>query len=205
MNNCLILVDLQNDYFPGGNMELVGIEEAAANARILLNEFRKSEITCHPYPAHFHSPRRHVFSCRRLMGQKLIRLVTPEADEIVVVKNFPNSFRDTPLAGNTERRKNRQSGYLRRNEPHVYRRDYPCRFRFGFQLYCRRRCLRHKRSGFQGQHHKGVRCSRILYGRIICSLRQGTFNKRNYPMPGISTKYKGARHIPRYVRIKEGL
>lgn len=24
MNNCLILIELQNDYFPGGNMELVG-------------------------------------------------------------------------------------------------------------------------------------------------------------------------------------
>ena len=42
MNSCLILVDLQNDYFPGGKMELVGIEEAAANAQILLNEFRKA-------------------------------------------------------------------------------------------------------------------------------------------------------------------
>ena len=33
MNNCLMLVDLQNDYFPGCDMELVGIEEAAANAQ----------------------------------------------------------------------------------------------------------------------------------------------------------------------------
>lgn len=45
MNNCLMLIDLQNDYFPGGNMELVGIEEAAANAQILLNEFRRSNST----------------------------------------------------------------------------------------------------------------------------------------------------------------
>lgn len=43
MNNCLILVDLQNDYFPGGNMELVGIEQAAANALMLLTEFRKAK------------------------------------------------------------------------------------------------------------------------------------------------------------------
>jgi hypothetical protein len=44
MNSCLILVDLQNDYFPGGKMALVGIEEAAANAQILLNEFRKANL-----------------------------------------------------------------------------------------------------------------------------------------------------------------
>ncbi len=43
MNNCLILVDLQNDYFPGANMELVGIKESAANAQILLNEFRTAK------------------------------------------------------------------------------------------------------------------------------------------------------------------
>lgn len=41
MNTCLLLVDFQNDYFPGGNMELVGIEEAAAHAQILLHEFRR--------------------------------------------------------------------------------------------------------------------------------------------------------------------
>ena len=33
MNDCLILVDLQNDYFPGGMMELVGIQAATANAK----------------------------------------------------------------------------------------------------------------------------------------------------------------------------
>jgi Amidases related to nicotinamidase len=44
MNKCLILVDLQNDYFPGGKMELAGIEDAAGNAQLLLNEFRKKEL-----------------------------------------------------------------------------------------------------------------------------------------------------------------
>ena len=61
MNDCLILVDLQNDYFPGGNMELVGIAEAAAKAQVLLNEFRKAKSTCHPYPAHIRSPGRDFF------------------------------------------------------------------------------------------------------------------------------------------------
>jgi len=30
MTRALLLVDLQNDYFPGGKMELVGIRQAAA-------------------------------------------------------------------------------------------------------------------------------------------------------------------------------
>ena len=41
MNNCLILLDLQKDYFPGKSMELVGIQAAAASARVLLSRFRK--------------------------------------------------------------------------------------------------------------------------------------------------------------------
>jgi nicotinamidase-related amidase len=36
----LLLVDLQNDYFPGGRMELTGVNEAAAQARRLLEAFR---------------------------------------------------------------------------------------------------------------------------------------------------------------------
>jgi nicotinamidase-related amidase len=33
MASGLILVDIQNEYFPGGRMELAGIEQAAAHAR----------------------------------------------------------------------------------------------------------------------------------------------------------------------------
>ena len=69
MNNCLILVDLQNDYFPGGNMELVGIEEAAANARILLNEFRK-ENHLSSISGTFPLNRARHFSCLKLMEQR---------------------------------------------------------------------------------------------------------------------------------------
>jgi len=36
----LILVDIQNEYFPDGRMELAGVEKAAANARDVLALFR---------------------------------------------------------------------------------------------------------------------------------------------------------------------
>ena len=39
----LILVDIQNEYFPGGRMELAGIHEAAGNARDVLTFFRMIE------------------------------------------------------------------------------------------------------------------------------------------------------------------
>ena len=40
MTQALILVDIQNDYFPGGAMELVGMTNASDNARTVLDSFR---------------------------------------------------------------------------------------------------------------------------------------------------------------------
>lgn len=104
MNTGLILVDLQNDYFPGGNMELVDIEDAAANAQVLLNEFRKTKspiihiqhISAHP-DATFFLPETN--------GVRINQLVTPKENETVIVKNFPNSFRSTSLLETLEKEK----------------------------------------------------------------------------------------------------
>ena len=41
MRKALLLIDIQNDYFPGGKMELAGINEAALQAQALLAEFRR--------------------------------------------------------------------------------------------------------------------------------------------------------------------
>lgn len=96
MNNCLILVDLQNDYFPGGNMELVGIEDAAANAQILLNEFRKTESPV-IHVQHISTRPGAAFFLSETDGAKTNQMVAPQRNEIVVVKNYPNSFRETSL------------------------------------------------------------------------------------------------------------
>ncbi|MCE5281141.1 MAG: cysteine hydrolase [Deltaproteobacteria bacterium] len=95
-NNCLILVDLQNDYYPGGNMELVGILEATANAQILLNEFRKSKLTI-IHIQHISARPGAAFFLPETEGAKINHAVAPQGDEIVVVKNFPNGFRGTAL------------------------------------------------------------------------------------------------------------
>lgn len=96
MNNCLILVDLQNDYFPGGSMELSGINEAAANARMLLNEFRekKSSII---HVRHIATHPGATFFVPDTDGVLINQMVAPLEDETVVIKNFPNSFRGTSL------------------------------------------------------------------------------------------------------------
>jgi len=44
----LLLIDLQNDYFPGGKMELTDIMQAAEKARRLLDHFRNTNLpVCH--------------------------------------------------------------------------------------------------------------------------------------------------------------
>lgn len=40
MNAALLIIDIQNDYFPGGRMELVGSVAASLRARALLEAFR---------------------------------------------------------------------------------------------------------------------------------------------------------------------
>ncbi|MBU4235645.1 MAG: cysteine hydrolase [Proteobacteria bacterium] len=96
MNTCLIVVDLQNDYFPGGTMELLGIKEAAANAQLLLGEWRKAKLPV-IHVQHIAAQPGATFFLAETEGAKINKMVTPLEDEKVVIKNFPNSFRDTTL------------------------------------------------------------------------------------------------------------
>jgi nicotinamidase-related amidase len=96
MNDCLILVDLQNDYFPGGMMELVGIQAAAANAQILLNEFRKTKSPL-IHIRHISINPGATFFLPETEGAGINQILAPQGNEMVVEKNYPNSFRDTSL------------------------------------------------------------------------------------------------------------
>jgi len=96
MNKCLIVIDLQNDYFPGGKMELVGIENVAENTQILLTEFRKTKLPI-VHIQHISIPPNAFFFLPDTDGVKISERVTPIEGEAVVLKNYPNSFRDTSL------------------------------------------------------------------------------------------------------------
>ncbi len=94
----LILVDIQNDYFSGGKMPLEGVEAASINASRLLSRFRERGLPV------FHI--RHLsirsgagFFLPDTSGSEIHPLVAPMADETVIVKHFPNSFRETSLLG----------------------------------------------------------------------------------------------------------
>jgi nicotinamidase-related amidase len=96
MNSCLMVVDLQNDYFPGGRMPLVGIEDAAANARLLLDAFRKRHLPV-IHIRHLSTRPDATFFLPGTDGAEINTVASPWEAETVVVKNFPNSFRATPL------------------------------------------------------------------------------------------------------------
>lgn len=97
MNTGLILVDIQNDYFSGGRMELVGIEEAAANARELLRQFRK-----HKRPTfhiqHIAERKGATFFLPNTKGAEIHEIIKPYPEEPVIQKHYPNSFRKTTLS-----------------------------------------------------------------------------------------------------------
>ncbi len=96
MTRALVLVDIQNDYFPGGSMELVGMEQAAANAARLLARFRADGA---PRFLIRHLSQRPAagFFMPGTAGAEIAAPVAPDPGEAVIEKHFPNSFRATEL------------------------------------------------------------------------------------------------------------
>jgi len=92
----LILVDIQNDYFPDGKMELSGSEQASVNAGSILNDFRKKKMEIF-HIRHVSTKPDATFFLPGTTGADIHRNVEPTSNENVIVKHFPNSFRDTGL------------------------------------------------------------------------------------------------------------
>ncbi len=96
MSRALILIDIQNDYFKGGAAELEGTEAAAHNASLLLKHFR--EIKLPVIHVQHHSVRKNAtFFIPGTRGAEISETVSPAENEKVIIKNFPNSFRNTEL------------------------------------------------------------------------------------------------------------
>ncbi|MDE1150145.1 MAG: cysteine hydrolase family protein [Azospirillaceae bacterium] len=95
-DTALVIVDLQNDYFPGGRFPLVGVEQAAANAARLLAAARAAGRPVihvrHEMPAG--NP---PFFAPGSAGAAIHASVRDEGGEPVITKNRTNAFRDTDL------------------------------------------------------------------------------------------------------------
>jgi nicotinamidase-related amidase len=92
----LVIVDIQNDYFPGGRMTLEQIEQAAENAARLLAHFRHTgQPTFHIQ--HTWEDESAPFFVAGTPGAAIHESIAPQEGEAVVVKHFPNSFRQSRL------------------------------------------------------------------------------------------------------------
>jgi nicotinamidase-related amidase len=96
MKTALILVDIQNDYFPSGKMELEGSIEASLRAQQLLSTFRQRRLPL-VHVQHVSTRPGATFFVPDTDGVKIHENVHPLEDEIVIHKHYPNSFRDTGL------------------------------------------------------------------------------------------------------------
>jgi nicotinamidase-related amidase len=94
--SALIVVDIQNDYFPGGKWPLVGVDAAADNAARIIQATRDAgDLVVHI--RHEFTSEDAPFFTPNSEGAKLHPKVLNKADEPVVLKHFVNSFRETEL------------------------------------------------------------------------------------------------------------
>ena len=96
MARALVVIDIQNDYFPGGRHELVGADDAAARAAEVLAGFRgRGEQVVHLQ--HVWDAPDAEFFAPGTPGVEINPAVAPAGDEAVVQKAFPNGFQHTDL------------------------------------------------------------------------------------------------------------
>jgi nicotinamidase-related amidase len=96
MTKALLIIDIQNDYFAGGAMQLVGPDGAAHNAARILASFREQGLPVIHVQHQALSPTA-TFFLPGTDGAKIHESVTPIDGETAITKNFPNAFRGTNL------------------------------------------------------------------------------------------------------------
>tara|TARA_Y100001934_G_scaffold122613_1_gene149762 strand:- start:190 stop:732 length:543 start_codon:yes stop_codon:yes gene_type:complete len=92
----LLLIDIQNDYFAGGAMELVAMERAADKAASVLKRCRSKGCAVF-HVQHLAARPEAGFFIPDTPGAEINTRVQPAAGESVTQKHFPNAFRDTDL------------------------------------------------------------------------------------------------------------
>ena len=90
----ILVVDLQNEYWPDGNLPLHGIEAAAHNAaRVIAHARSRGDLVVN---IRHEIPGGPIF-VPGSAGARINDVVAPAQDEAVITKNHPNSFRETGL------------------------------------------------------------------------------------------------------------
>lgn len=95
-HTALLLIDIQNDYFPGGRFELDRSDAAATQARAALDFFREANLPV-VHVRHESVQPGATFFLPGTAGAEIHARVAPRPGEAVVLKHHPNSFRETDL------------------------------------------------------------------------------------------------------------
>ncbi|GAK53271.1 isochorismatase hydrolase [Candidatus Moduliflexus flocculans] len=96
MKRALLIVDVQNDYFPGGKMELHNSLAASRNINEVLADCRGNSLPV-IHVQHIATRPGATFFLPGTPGAEFHENVMPTADEKIFVKHYPNSFRETGL------------------------------------------------------------------------------------------------------------
>ncbi|WP_091585011.1 cysteine hydrolase family protein [Alteribacillus bidgolensis] len=97
MSTALIIVDIQNDYFPNGKMELSNPVKAADNAGEILEWFRQNNEDNIFHVQHISNDEGIGFFLPNTEGVKINQAVLPIEQESIIIKHTPNSFFKTEL------------------------------------------------------------------------------------------------------------
>lgn len=96
MNTALLLIDIQNDYFPNGRMPLEKSTEACAKAQEALQAYRTKRLPIiHTQHISTRPDAVHFLPCTK--GVEFHPDVHPLKTETVIKKHYPNCFKDTSL------------------------------------------------------------------------------------------------------------
>ncbi|MDY7574775.1 cysteine hydrolase family protein [Actimicrobium sp. CCI2.3] len=96
MHTALLIIDIQNDYFPGGTMELVGADAASRQAKLLLDAWRANNLPVF-HVQHIAPQPDATFFRPNTVGAQIHENMVPIAGETLITKATPNSFHDTSL------------------------------------------------------------------------------------------------------------
>lgn len=95
MKKALLVIDLQNDYFKNGSMELKGIDEVLKQSNKLIVFAREKKYKIY-FIQHVARNKNAGFFVPNTNGVKLHKNLDIQ-DDMIIKKNYPNTFRDTKL------------------------------------------------------------------------------------------------------------
>lgn len=95
MKKALLIIDVQNDYFPNGKFELYQPEAALSVIQQLVTNFREHNLPVY-YIKHV-GTKDASFFVPDTNGVNIHDAIKPLASEKVIEKHFPNSFFETTL------------------------------------------------------------------------------------------------------------